>query len=291
MYVTIEAATGSTAVTELNSGFKLKPTSNMGTKLLKECLGDSDGVELDNVEVYDWDYGSLELSDNSYMMSSYPHAVKLVEVDPTDDFQGGMYYLTWWDATGVSATEGEFVIANMVSQHHQKAQRDATYAVYVTDGVVERVIVDSRYLTDMYDPLAASSGTYTTATAAADVIETGNLYTIKKIYKEDPTDNTFNAHDDTPPGHEDRFRIVLDKNLPFAGTTVGDAVNPSPLEDGADSASGVGVVNLFKFSPATTGNYEFVSQCSNRGTCDEGVCECFKGYTNDNCDTQSSLAV
>merc|ERR1711988_6383 len=102
-YVTIESATGLNTVTELTSGFKLKPTSNMGTKLLKECLGDSDGV-------------------------------KLVEVDPTDDFQGGMYYLTWWSPTAVSSTEGEFIIANMVSQNHQQAQRDATYAVYVTDG-------------------------------------------------------------------------------------------------------------------------------------------------------------
>merc|ERR1712146_601811 len=33
-----------------------------------------------------------------------------------------------------------------------------------------------------------------------------------------------------------------------------------------------------------------VASCSNRGTCDEGTCECFKGYTNDNCDVQSSLA-
>ena len=50
-------------------------------------------------------------------------------------------------------------------------------------------------------------------------------------------------------------------------------------------------MNLFKFSPATTGNYDFVAPCSNRGICDEGTCECFKGYTDDNCDVQSSLAV
>jgi hypothetical protein len=35
-----------------------------------------------------------------------------------------------------------------------------------------------------------------------------------------------------------------------------------------------------------------VSQCSNRGACDgsTGICACFKGYTNDNCDTQNMLA-
>merc|ERR1711959_768739 len=34
--------------------------------------------------------------------------------------------------------------------------------------------------------------------------------------------------------------------------------------------------------------FQYVSQCSNRGTCDSatGVCKCFKGYSNDNCDNQ-----
>jgi len=38
--------------------------------------------------------------------------------------------------------------------------------------------------------------------------------------------------------------------------------------------------------------YQYVSQCSNRGACDgsTGICACFKGYTNDNCDTQNMLA-
>merc|ERR1719181_901859 len=44
-------------------------------------------------------------------------------------------------------------------------------------------------------------------------------------------------------------------------------------------------------SPSTA-PYQYVAQCSNRGTCDSatGLCKCFKGYSNDNCDTQNMLA-
>merc|ERR1711988_1897966 len=53
--------------------------------------------------------------------------------------------------------------------------------------------------------LSSSVATYgTTATH-----ESGNIYTIKKIYKEDPTEQTFDT--------EDRYRIVVDKNIPFSG--------------------------------------------------------------------------
>jgi len=350
------------ATVELNSGYVLDFTTSMNTggeemaiKLMKQCLGDSDGVVADNVEVYDWDYGSIVYDTVSsvdyYMMSSYPHAIKLVEVNPSDDYDGGMYFLTWWapstSTDGTNFNEGQFIIANNPTADY--VDEDNTYAVYVTDGVVERVIfdravhnnddieggdkgtgeinpvgkstdprvtaffeqysnilytsydtacetayanvepcldkgdmlfvIDSRYLTESHSPVSQTlASDFTASSITTASYESGNLYTIEKIYKEDPTDITH--------FREDRFRIVLDKHIPFDGTT------RSNLLTGASSnETYVGVVNLFKFSPATTGNYEFVAQCSNRGTCDDGQCECFKGYTNDNCDVQSSLAV
>jgi len=40
-------------------------------------------------------------------------------------------------------------------------------------------------------------------------------------------------------------------------------------------------------------NFEYTTQCSNRGVCESstGLCKCFKGYSNDNCDTQNAYAL
>jgi len=51
--------------------------------------------------------------------------------------------------------------------------------------------------------------------------------------------------------------------------------------------------HVYKFFPAVASTYNYVAPCANRGVCDDtsGSCSCFPGYTNDNCDTQSSLHV
>jgi hypothetical protein len=39
--------------------------------------------------------------------------------------------------------------------------------------------------------------------------------------------------------------------------------------------------------------FQYVGQCSNRGSCDQetGICQCYKGYGNDNCDDQNIYAM
>ena len=56
-------------------------------KLLKTCLGDSDGNAADNVEVYNWDYGANALGSVNFLN---PHLIKLIDAtqdqaDPGDE--------------------------------------------------------------------------------------------------------------------------------------------------------------------------------------------------------------
>merc|ERR1711871_693260 len=326
---------------EMNSGYYLGSLTADESALLKKCLGDSDGNDSygNNVEVYDWDYGSYKVGGqqpteaytyNLETPDSHPHAIKLVSTTAADDYVGGLYYLTWYQST-----LDRFVLINAPVKD---TSATSSYYVYTTDGVVERVIVDiagkgqiakgqfitaqppvtawfEQYSNVMYtsydvacetadsavEPcldqgdmlfvvntrnlLASQNVSYpgnTLALIDTSAKDSGDLYTISKIYKEDPTATTSIA-----TGHEDRFRIVLDKNIPFAGTaTTSTATGSGSFGMKSDNAN-VGVVGLFKFTPATTGNYEFVSQCSGRGSCVDGVCECFKGFTMDDCGTQS----
>ena len=68
-------------------------------KLLKACLGDADGDADNNVEVYNWDYGTPNSTNT-------PHIVKLA---PTDDSKSGMYdagtfNLVWYGRTNDHAS-------------------------------------------------------------------------------------------------------------------------------------------------------------------------------------------
>merc|ERR1712010_75367 len=105
--------------------------------------------------------------------------------------------------------------------------------------------------------------------------------------------------------------IVSHASLP-KGTYI-TAINPTPCDTGTStdgvitlSTDGTGVIassefkfyrhpqfQIYKFIPAATSTYKYVSECSNRGTCDyaNGICNCFPGYSSDACQTQNSLAV
>merc|ERR1711988_1277798 len=89
------------------------------------------------------------------------------------------------------------------------------------------------------------------------------------------------------------------------GTTCATGTTPGTLTLSTDKSGGAiasGTTfsfyrhpqfQIYKFIPAATSTYKYVSECSNRGTCDyaNGICNRFPGYSSDACQTQNSLAV
>merc|ERR1711998_280051 len=132
VYTTITPINDPTYTTGTDSFADLTVTE---MKLLKKCLGDSDGYTDNNVEVYDWDYGATmfftEMYD-TFIMSGTPHAIKLVKRLPNDDFDGGKFALIWY-----SPKDDKFYIATKASDMISE------YAIFTTDGVAERVYLDN----------------------------------------------------------------------------------------------------------------------------------------------------
>jgi len=290
-------------------------------KLLKTCLGDSDGNSDNNVEVYNWDKAFLKFNIGGSLysfMGTYPHVVKLVPRYPTSIYDAGEYHLLYYDGL-----HEKFVIPDYVDDNR-------TFSVFSTNSVAQRIFIDSngdgnygrnsseevvtgRF--SQYDNVIYSSHDISCETGSSKIdgcLEKGDkimlvdanwgigyydgyfgtdrfsastsdfskhtsvIYTVEKIY----------VHDKDPKTQvENRYRIVLDKNINWEAKT-GYNMND-------DGHPYIGNVELIKFTPSSTGAYTYVDQCSGRGICNEGtgLCQCFRGYTNYNCDTLSTLAV
>ncbi|TMW63183.1 hypothetical protein Poli38472_002124 [Pythium oligandrum] len=80
-----------------------------------------------------------------------------------------------------------------------------------------------------------------------------------------------------------KYYANLDK--PFAGNSDTGAA-------GVNVGAGPPVYKI-TFPSDKSKRYDYVSECSGRGLCsyETGICTCFKGYTNDNCNTQNILAL
>ena len=62
---------------------------------------------------------------------------------------------------------------------------------------------------------------------------------------------------------------------------------------GDDSTANTHTFQVYRFIPHTNSSYTYVNTCSNRGVCNEesGLCECFNGYSDDNCGIQEAMAI
>jgi hypothetical protein len=156
------------------------------------------------------------------------------------------------------------------------------------------------------DPFFGGPNVFNCADSTDVNYNTGNIYTVTKVYTVNPGSNTTATPEDTiditfDPSLKrevDTYVIEVDGAFGWQGMH-GDPENSntSPAGAGRDAtwSDNTGIVTLFHFTPPTpaTDSYEYVSQCSNRGNCDtkSGLCKCFKGYTGDDCSVQSVLAI
>ena len=82
-------------------------------KLLKACLGDADGDASNNLEVYNWDYGTANTT-------FHPHIVKIVKTPTAREdggrrrrYDAGKYYLAYYGTPGTSNEPAQFMFAGL----------------------------------------------------------------------------------------------------------------------------------------------------------------------------------
>merc|ERR1711988_2093332 len=301
---------------------------------LKKCLGDADGNEDNNVEVYNWDYGLWNTTMTPHIIKLAPHPTSGAN-PKTDVYDAGKFHLAFYDGTSfffsglpdstrdyaVFTTEGTAMILGNSSilgldkgAMAVEAAADAFDANPVTAYFAKG---STTVYTSMDVSCYSASANLNTCLNKGDKVflfnsmalppasadtdaptiseSTGNMYEVVKIGVNPISATTYDT--------EDRFYFVVDKVINYDGSATKTRASLSSLSSvwGSDNdatnknemGQKVGTQLVVKFEPSADDQYEFVAQCSGRGLCngDSGLCECFTGYTNDNCDQQSALAV
>jgi hypothetical protein len=323
-------------------------------RLLKTCLGDSDGDETNNVDVYNWDLGT----------SNNPHLIKLQDatqyqlpywVNPTDgDLEvdqavynmpktklctsiagnqprfgsasgigfcananaPGFYAVMYYDpatlnfkfltnpgtdytsntpffvytttgylqvvsptAARVFTTQTGMSTQALAASYHSNTlymtNVTSTYHNYFGDMACETQTIGTHGLQDCINKNDMIMVLDTTNFAHNPAYP--NIYTVTKISNEE---KTYSSIFPNPTSLQHRLQIQLDygMNVDYFYNTYAAKVfkfyPKNPAKDNAD------------------GGYSYAGPCSNRGNCnhDNGLCECYNGFTGDNCNALNALA-
>jgi hypothetical protein len=279
-----------------NGQYMLSSLSNKETILLKRCLGDADGVDTidgnNQNDVFQWDHGNIVT----------PHLIKLIETTesmPTTRIcnSTNTYFAPsgneawcdnympagWYAPLIYDQVSEEFLIYNMPDDYDATAK----FRVFTTTGMLNRVNKDdSMKQNDIFSRslfYSESTGTgesmdcETRTSSNGDCLDKGDMAMFFSIL--DPMSNV-----------EYHNIYTIDKIYTDRNSTTYGAQTQIVLDIG----SNFGLVNqnatAYKFYPPAGVNW--AAECSDRGLCDSssGLCQCFTGYTSDDCSVQNILA-
>jgi len=275
--------------------------------LLKKCLGPSDFDTENNVEVYNWDYGSRY----------YPHLVKLVRTVTTYT-DGGYYVALFYDGSATTLTNvnpnGVFRLINPFVP--PDAFMTDNYEIYTTKGTLALTSNASQAVFSFASrTIYMTNATYDTMTNNlfdGDVsCELGDNNQGKMQYVHHCLNKTdlftvlsWTAQAWNPPYINlytaERLYTQPYQHLTTDRSTTGQGlVHPTPVANpSTDHASPLGelhylthmittdigtnwgatsqydqdlsqrpVFGIYKFFPAEASTYNYVNECSNRGIC------------------------
>eukprot|EP01006_Ploeotia_vitrea_P029148 TRINITY_DN61727_c0_g3_i1.p1 TRINITY_DN61727_c0_g3~~TRINITY_DN61727_c0_g3_i1.p1 ORF type:complete len:728 (+),score=-17.06 TRINITY_DN61727_c0_g3_i1:184-2367(+) len=266
---------------------------------LKKCLGDADDDSSNNVEVYNWDYGSAE----------YPHLIKLVRTQSS--FLDGPYYAAiMWDSSinafkllnpFIAMDEIELDVFDVYTTKGTLAQTASTASALFGYGSRKVITTVSGYQSQddgngVYDGNVACESNLDTANVP-NCLAYSDLFTLL-----DPT------HPAANPPYINLYRAARVWTGPnkfnISDYIGGSDSAEAPLSRGihmieTDSTINWGAddefynFNVYRFRPSAQSSYTYFNECSNRGVCDAetGVCNCFSTYNGDNCNVLEGLMI
>ena len=125
-----------------------------------------------------------------------------------------------------------------------------------------------------------------------------NLYKAMKVMKYEPKHSNFERYPMADVDGKQDSRMFTNMIVSDIASNWAAAVgNNRRVDKRGDSTisfePAMAKFRIYQFIPAEESNYEYVAECSNRGKCnrDTGVCQCFPGYTKDNCAEQTTIVM